>query len=942
MQERKIITDYNKTINLPQTDFPMRAALAKREPGMLEEFQRKDIYHKLMARNDGKPKFVLHDGPPYANGDIHIGHALNKILKDFIVRYKNMTGYQAPYIPGWDTHGMPIETAIQKQGVKRNEMPVPEFRDKCRAFAEEQIDRQREGFKRLGVIGEWDNPYITLRPEFEARQVEVFGAMANKGLIYQGLKPTYWCPTCETALAEAEVEYADDPVTTIFVKFPVHDDQGKLGKFGDVSKMFFVIWTTTTWTLPGNVAICLNPALEYSLVKVASGEIYIMASELVDSVMKQSGITEYETVGTMFGDEFERMTAHHPFMNRDSLIILGDHVTLDAGSGCVHTAPSFGLDDFYACQRYPEIATDITMEVSVDAQGVLNEFAGPYQGLPVQKAHPVIFADLVKGGYILSSADIVHSYPHCWRCKQPVIYRATQQWFASVDGIKDEAIRACEDITWKPEWGKERMISMIRERSDWCISRQRTWGVPIPMFYCTDCGKPFCTPESIDKVSKIFAAEGSNAWWAKDASELMPEGSKCECGCTTFRKEKDILDVWFDSGSTWSAVCDSRDELQFPADLYLEGGDQYRGWFQSSMLTSIAATGKAPYKRIITHGWTVDGQGKVMHKSLGNAISPQDTIKEYGADILRLWVSSADYTQDMRLSKEIQKQLADAYLKIRNTGRYMLGNLAGFDPNQHRVAFADMQELDQWAVSRCNALIAECRRCYDNYEFHGVYRAIYNFCVVEMSNFYLDIIKDRLYCEGTDSLLRRSAQSAMYFILDTMIRLLAPILAFTSEEMWAAMPHAEGDDTESVLFNAIPDVDPALELDETQTERWAQILNLKADVNKALEAVRAEKIVKKSTDAKLTLYFNDEAWERFQPLKDHDFATLFIVSEVEFVHGEGEGYTGEAFLGLTVKVEMHSAPKCPRCWNHNATIGTAEGHPELCPRCAKVIAGMQL
>ena len=934
--------DYNKTINLPQTDFPMRAALAKREPDMLAEFQRKDVYRKLMKRNEGKPRFVLHDGPPYANGDIHIGHALNKILKDIIVRYKNMAGFQAPYVPGWDTHGMPIETAIQKQGVKRNEMPVPEFREKCRVYAEEQIDRQREGFKRLGIIGDWDNPYITLRPEFEAAQVKVFGAMANKGLIYQGLKPTYWCPTCETALAEAEVEYADDPVTTIFVKFPVKDDKGKLGQFGDVSRMFFVIWTTTTWTLPGNMAICLNPGLEYALVKVESGEIYIVAKDLAESVMKASGIEEYEIVGTLFGDEFERMTARHPFMDRDSLIILGDHVTLDAGSGCVHTAPSFGLDDFYACQRYAGIPTDITMEVSVDARGVLNQYAGPYNGIHVTKAHPVIFADLVAGGYILSSNDIVHAYPHCWRCKQPVIYRATQQWFASVDAIKDQAVAACDNIFWKPEWGKERMISMIRERSDWCISRQRTWGVPIPMFFCAKCDKPYCTEASIDKVAATFAAEGSNAWWAKEAAELMPEGAKCQCGCTEFRKEKDILDVWFDSGSTWSAVCDARPELTYPADIYLEGGDQYRGWFQSSMLTSIAANGVAPYKEIITHGWTVDGQGKVMHKSLGNAISPQDTIKEYGADILRLWVSSADYTQDMRLSKDIQKQLADAYLKIRNTCRYMLGNLTGFDPNADAVAFADMMELDQWAVSRLNALVAECRKCYDGYEFHAVYRAIYNFCVVEMSNFYLDIIKDRLYCEGEKSFQRRSAQSAMYLVLDAMVRLLAPILAFTGEEIWAAIPHAAADDAESVLFNDMPQVKAEYEFSEAKAEYWAQILNLKGDVNKALEAVRAEKIVKKSTDAKLTLYFNDEAWARFQSLQGCDLPALFIVSEVECVHGAGEGYAGELFPGLTVKVELHQAPKCPRCWNHHDSIGTADGHEELCPRCAKVVAAMDI
>ena len=932
--------DYNKTINLPKTDFPMRAALAKREPGMLEDFERRDIYRRLMAKNEGKPKFILHDGPPYANGNIHIGTAMNKVIKDFIVRYKNMSGFQAPYVPGWDTHGMPIETAIQKQGVKRSEMPVPEFRDKCRTFALEQLDKQREDFKRLGVMGDWDHPYVTLTPEFEAEQVKVFGAMARKGLIYQGLKPTYWCPTCETALAEAEVEYADDPVTTIFVKFRVHDDQGKLSQYGDLDKMFFVIWTTTTWTLPGNMAICLNPQLDYALVR-ANGEVYIMAAELADGVMKESGIAEYEILATMPGTFFERMTAYHPFMNRDSLIILGDHVTLDAGSGCVHTAPAFGLDDFYVCQRYEQIPTDITMEVSVDARGLLNEYAGPYAGLHVQKAHPVIFKDLQEGGYILSAKDIVHSYPHCWRCKKPVIFRATQQWFASVDAIKDQAVAACEDIFWKPAWGKERMISMIRERSDWCISRQRTWGVPIPMFFCQECGKPYCTEESIDKISKLFGAEGSNAWWERSVEELMPEGAKCECGCTSFRKEKDILDVWFDSGSTWAAVAAKRPELGYPADLYLEGGDQYRGWFQSSMLTSIAVNGVAPYKQIITHGWTVDGQGKVMHKSLGNAISPQDTIQQYGADIFRLWVSSADYTQDMRLSKDILKQLADAYLKIRNTCRYILGNLEGFDPDD-QVAYGDMIELDQWAVTRCNDLVAECRRHYDGYEFHSVYRAIYNFCVIDMSNFYLDIIKDRLYCEAPGSFPRKSAQSAIYRILDAMVRLLAPVLAFTSEEVWAAMPHAQGDDAESVLFNPMPEADPALAFTPEQSAYWADILALKDDVNKALEEVRAAKTVKKSTDAKLTLYLDDSAWERFQKLQGHHFEALFIVSRVEIVHGAGQGYQGEAFPGLTVRVEMDEAPKCPRCWNHHPSIGTPGGHPELCPRCAAVVRAMGL
>ena len=929
--------DYNKTIHLPKTDFPMRASLAQREPGMLAEFQKKDIYGKLMEKNADKPRYILHDGPPYANGNIHIGTAMNKTLKDIIIRHRNMTGYQAPYTPGWDTHGMPIETAIQKQGVKRNEMPVPEFRDKCRTFALEQVDRQREDFKRLGIIGDWDHPYITLDPAFEASQVKVFGAMAQRGLIYQGLKPTYWCPTCETALAEAEVEYADDPVTTIFVKFKLHDDKGKLGQFGDTGRMYFVIWTTTTWTLPGNMAICLNPGLEYSLVKVAGGDILIMATELVKSVMEESGISEYETVGTLLGSEFEYMTAYHPFMDRDSLLILGDHVTLEAGSGCVHTAPSFGLDDFYVCQKYKEIPTDITMEVSVDAKGFLNEYAGPYQGLHVQKAHPVIFEDLKKSGALLSSKDIVHSYPHCWRCKHPVIFRATQQWFASVDAIKDEAVKACEGIRWKPEWGKERMISMIEERSDWCISRQRTWGVPIPIFFCEECGKPYCTEESIAKVAAAFEKEGSNAWWAREVEELLPEGAKCACGCTHFRKEKDILDVWFDSGSTWKAVCEARPELRYPADLYLEGGDQYRGWFQSSMLTSIACNDVAPYREIVTHGWTVDGEGKVMHKSLGNAISPQDTIKEYGADIFRLWVSSAEYTQDMRLSKSILKQLSDTYLKVRNTARYILGNLDGFDPNTDMVPEKERTELDRWALASMNGLVAKCREAYDNYEFHTVYRSLYNFCVVDMSNFYLDIIKDRLYCGAEAD--RRMAQSTIYQILDALVKLIAPILAFTSEEIWAAMPHLAGDDTLSVLLNEMPQADETLALSEEESARWEKLLALRGDVNKALEQSRAAKEVKKSTDAALTLFFDEAGWKAFQQIRDANLAELFIVSSVEAVEGAGEGVAGENFPGVTVRVTMSGEEKCPRCWRHTGDVGSDGAHPELCARCAEVVSG---
>ena len=931
--------DYNKTVHLPQTGFPMRAGLPKREPELLNGEWERITYKKLMKKNEGKPKFVLHDGPPYANGNIHIGTALNKILKDFIVKYKNMTGFQAPYVPGWDTHGLPIESAVLKdKKIKRDEMTTAEFRDKCKEFALGYIEKMTGQFQRLGVVGDWDNPYITLKPEFEAKQIQVFGEMAKKGYIYKGMKPVYWCPSDQTALAEAEIEYADDPCTTIFVKFPVRDDQGKLGRYGDLSKMYFVIWTTTPWTIPGNMAICVNAAFDYVLLQAPNGEIYILAEGLAESVCKAAGIdfSACTVLATLKGSEFELMTARHPLFDRDSILLCGDHVTLEAGTGCVHTAPGFGADDFNICRAYDAAGkTSIGVPVPVNAKGVMTDER--YNGQFYAKGNDMVVADLEAEGALLAKEKITHSYPHCWRCKNPIIYRATEQWFCSVDAIKDAAVKSCDDIKWHPAWGKDRMTAMISERNDWCISRQRKWGVPIPIFYCDKCGADIVTPETIGRVSDLFREHGSNIWFEKSADELLPEGFVCpKCGHDHFSKESDIMDVWFDSGSTHAAVLDERPELQFPADVYLEGGDQYRGWFQSSMLTSIAAKGIAPYKQIITHGWTVDGEGKAMHKSLGNAVSPDEVIKDYGADMLRLWVASADYTQDMRISPEILKQLSQAYLKIRNTARYMLGNLSGFDPD-HPVVPADMAELDRWAVAQFNELVKACRDAYDRYEFHAVYRAIYNFCVVEMSNFYLDIIKDRLYC-GDDA-QRSSAQSALYHILDGMTRLIAPILAFTSQEIWAAMPHAAKDDPECVLYNDIPDYDPALALSEAQADKWNRVIALRDDVNKALELARGEQGIKKNQDADLALTFSGDAWAAFKAmgLDEADLAAICIVSAVTAAEGEGEGYKGEEFDGLTVKVSPAAGAKCPRCWNHDVRIGTAGHHAELCDRCARVL-----
>ena len=930
--------DYNKTIHLPQTDFPMRAGLPKREPALLNGEYEVSTYHKLMEHNAEKPSFVLHDGPPYANGDIHIGTALNKILKDMIVRYKNMTGYKAPYIPGWDTHGLPIESAILKnKKIKRDELSDVEFRDKCREYALSFVDRQRSEFQRLGVIGDWDNPYLTLKPEFEAAQIRVFGKMAEKGYIYKGLKPVYWCYTDETALAEAEIEYQDDPCTTIFVKFKVKDDKGKLASLTDLSKTYFVIWTTTAWTLPGNRAISVNPEFTYALMKVESGETYIVAKDLAEAVAKNAGIETYEIIAELPGSELELMTAQHPLMDQESVVLCGDHVTLDAGSGCVHTAPGFGADDFNICQKYDKAGlTHIGVPVPVNAKGVMTDER--FNGVHISKANDYVLPALEECGALLAKEDIVHSYPHCWRCKKPIIFRATEQWFCSVDAIKQAAVDSCDGISWKPEWGKERMTSMITERSDWCISRQRKWGVPIPIFYCDQCGADIVTPETIDHIANLFHDHGSNIWFEKTADELVPEGFVCpKCGHKHFSKESDIMDVWFDSGSTHAAVVDQRDELHFPADVYLEGGDQYRGWFQSSMLTSIATKGVAPYKQIITHGWTVDGEGRAMHKSLGNAVAPDEVIKDYGADMLRLWVSSADYTQDMRISKDILKQLSQAYLKIRNTARYMLGNLSGFNPDTDQVDYTALTPLDQWALARYNELIRTVRAAYDRYEFHGVYRAIYNFCVVDMSNFYLDIIKDRLYC-GDDA-DRAAAQTALYQILDGMTRMLAPMLAFTSEEIWAAMPHAKADEASCVLLNDIPDYNEKLCLSPELSAQWDKVIALRTDVNKALEAARGQKLVGKSLDAEVTLYLTAEGKEAFDAMGQHDLAAVCIVSKVTVVEGEGQGVAGENFPGVTIAVAPSQAPKCSRCWTHNDQV---DAETELCPRCAGVLKKIQI
>lgn len=919
--------DYTKSVNLPKTDFPMRASLPQREPEMLEYWEKIDLYKKLMERNKDKKPFILHDGPPYANGDIHMGHALNKILKDIIVRYKNLDGYYAPYVPGWDTHGLPIEQqAIKKLGINRHEAGVVKFREACREFALQNVENQKGQFKRLGVIGDWDNPYITLKNEFVADQIEVFGEMAKKGLIYKGLKPVYWCPHCETALAEAEIEYAEDTTKSIYVKFEVTDDKGL---FAGLGKVYFVIWTTTTWTLPGNVAICLNPEFEYSLVKFANGETYVLATELVESVAKTAKLgDDYETLKKFTGSELELMVCAHPFLERDSLVIVGDHVTLDAGTGCVHTAPGFGAEDYTVCLNYPQIET----VVPVDSKGYQTEEAGKFAGLHYEESNAKILEDLQSSGALLAVEPIAHQYPHCWRCDNPIIFRAADQWFASVDALKEDAVNAIKGVQWIPQWGEDRITSMVVDRNDWCISRQRTWGVPIPIFYCKDCGKELITDETIKAVSNLFRTEGPDKWWELEAEQILPEGTKCECGSHHFTKEHDIMDVWFDSGSSHKAVCDSREDLVYPADIYLEGNDQYRGWFQSSLLTSIAVNGVAPYKTVITHGMIQDGEGRKMSKSKGNSIYPQEITDQYGADVLRLWVVSADYRTDMRMSQEMLKQLSEGYRKIRNTARYILSNINDFDPNKDMVEYKDMLEIDKWALMKLNGVIEKSIAAYENYEFHMLYNSVLNFCIVDMSNFYLDILKSRLYTEKPDSAERRSAQSAMFIILDALVKLLAPVLAFTSEEIWQFMPHFAEDDTESVMFSSMPKVNPAYN-DDALSSKWDKLIAVRNDVNRAMEPVRNAKIIGKSLDAEVVVYADGEIKELLD-LMSAELAELFITSKATV---SDESAPADAFVGEIVKVSVEASKheKCGRCWVHSETVGTIEGFDGICADCVR-------
>ena len=919
--------NYNDTIHKMQTPFEMRAGLPKKEPKMLEDWEQNHVYEQMIKNNEGKPQYILHDGPPYANGNIHMGTALNKIIKDIIIRYKNMSGFQAPYVPGYDTHGLPIELkALSSLGDKKAGVSKLELRQICKEFATEHIGVMNEQFKRLGVQGDFENPYLTLRPEFEARQVEIFGEMARKGYIYKGMKAVYWCPEDRTALAEAEIEYAEDECDSIYVRFKLTDDpNGVLAKHNiPLDKAWIVIWTTTTWTLPANVATCLNPNLEYAFVKI--GDAYhIMARELVEPTMKGCHIDEYEVLPeTVLGSELELMQYQHPFLDRKGLVILGDHVTLEGGTGCVHTAPGHGVEDFEVCvNHYPQVP----VVVPVDDAGRLTAEAGEkFAGLKVWDANKVILEHIKESGHLMGVQHITHQYPHCWRCHHPIIFRATEQWFCSIDAFKEDVYKAIDSVHWQPAWGHDRMAGMVRDRNDWCISRQRVWGVPIPVFYCKKCGKYHITDASIKAVSDLFRKEGSDAWYKYDANDILPKTEVCECGASDWEKDPDIMDVWFDSGSTWSAVCRERPELRWPVDMYMEGADQFRGWFQSSLLTSVATQGVAPYREVLCHGWVVDAQGKQMHKSAGNGMEPSEIIRDYGADIIRLWVASSDYTVDVRAGKEIFRQLSEAYRKMRNTARFMLGNISDFDPAKDMVDDDQLFEIDRWALEACNKLTATMRDAYEHYDFSRAYHALYNFCVIDMSNFYMDVIKDRLYC--ADDHARRCAQTALYRILVDFTKLLAPILCFTSQEIWSYIPKLDGM-KDYVVFEQMPEAKAAA--DEAFEAKWDRIMAIRDDVKKVLEQARADKVIGSALEAGLTLYCSKEVYDFLNAIPMDELADLFIVSHVDLVEGEG-GVKG-LVEGLGVSAAHAAGNKCLRCWKYETTVG----EDGLCPRCAKVL-----
>ncbi|MEC1721108.1 isoleucine--tRNA ligase [Schinkia azotoformans] len=914
--------EYKDTLLMPKTEFPMRGNLPKREPEIQAKWEEQNIYKMVQKRTEGRPLFVLHDGPPYANGDIHMGHALNKILKDMIVRFKSMSGYHAPYVPGWDTHGLPIETALTKnKKVDRKKMSVAEFRKLCEEYAYEQVDCQREQFKRLGVRGDWENPYITLTKGYEAQQIKVFGEMAKKGYIYKGLKPVYWSPSSESALAEAEIEYQDKRSASIYVAFQVKDGNGVLA--GDEK---IIIWTTTPWTIPANLGICVHPELEYSVVEV-DGEKYVLASALLESVSKTIEWENVKVVKTVKGAELENVVARHPFYERDSLVMLGEHVTTDAGTGCVHTAPGHGEDDFLVGKKY-----GLDVLNPVDDKGYFTSQAPGFEGLFYDDANKVVSEKLQEVGALLKLTFITHSYPHDWRTKKPVIFRATAQWFASIKDFREQLLQAIKEVKWVPAWGETRLFNMIKDREDWCISRQRAWGVPIPVFYGED-GEPIITDETIAHVSNLFREHGSNVWFEREAKDLLPEGfTSPHSPNGKFTKETDIMDVWFDSGSSHQAVLVEREELQRPADLYLEGSDQYRGWFNSSLSTGVAVTGKAPYKGILSHGFALDGEGRKMSKSLGNTIIPNKVMDQLGADILRLWVASVDYQADVRVSDAILKQVAEVYRKIRNTFRFLLGNLSDFDPAVDKVSLNDLREVDVYILVKLNKVIDKVLTSYENYDFAGIYHAVNNFCTIELSSFYLDVAKDVIYIEAANSKNRRSIQTVLYETLLALTKLVTPILPHTAEEVWEYIPGVTEESVQLVDMPQVTEIANAAAIEE----KWDTFMEIRDDVLKALENARNEKVIGKSLTASITLYPNAKYKELLQNIED--LQKLFIVSHLEMAGDQGNAPSeAQSFDTLSIVVKPAEGETCERCWVVTPTVGAVAEHPTLCKDCGTTV-----
>ena len=927
--------EYKETLNLPKTKFKMKANLAKEEPKLLDFWEKNKIYDKVCDKKKNTKKYILHDGPPYANGNIHIGTAYNKILKDIIPKYKSMKGYDSRYVPGWDTHGLPIEFQVTKNmKVSFDEIDPVELRKKCYDYARHYIDVQKEEFKRLGVMAEWDKPYLTLNTEYEAEQIRMFGEMFSKGYIYKGLKPVYWCASCETALAAAEIEYHDKESSSIFVRFKVKDSLKEVFSQYKDDDTFIVIWTTTPWTIPGNMAIALNPEIDYSIVRTEKGDL-ILASALIEGVMREIGIKEYQVLDTVKGKAMDGIRCKHPIFDRDSLIILGNHVLLDEGTGCVHTAPGHGQEDYEIGVKYK-----IPIFTTLDSKGRFNDNTEKFKGLSYIQGNVAVIKELTENGSLLHVAKIAHSYPHCWRCKKPVVFRATEQWFVSIEAFRELALSKISNVRWIPEWGEEKISGMVENRTDWCISRQRVWGVPIPVFYCKSCKKIVVNKNTIQSVREHFLKEGSNSWFYMSAKDLLPDHFKCPyCDNNEFEKETDIMDVWFDSGCSHAAVLKQRDTLHWPADLYLEGTDQHRGWFQTSLLTSIAAFREAPYKAVLTHGFIVDGKGKKMSKSIGNVIAPKEIIEKYGADILRLWVASSDYKTDVRISSKILDQLVEIYRRIRNTARFILGNLKDFNPEKDQISYDKMGELDRLILHNFENLKSRVSKNYEEFEFHSLYHEIHNFCSVELSSFYLDIIKDKLYTAFTNSVERRACQTVLYKILIDLVKLIAPVLSFTAEEIWQHLREIE-DNKESIFLSSWPEINKEY-VDLQLEKKWETILKIRKDVLKALEIKRGEGFIGNSLEAQVNIHSDNKENFDYLSLFKSQLNALFIVSKVELLLGStncpSDAFAGIEFPGIKIAIEKAPGGKCERCWCYSEYVSKDKDYPTICEKCAGVI-----